>query len=79
MRFEHLHIPWEAAQHVWDKHRLEPIDVREALEDAGRRKAVYRGPNSRDGGRTYIARGGERRLVMRCGCWSNTAARGLSP
>jgi hypothetical protein len=57
VRFDHLHISWKAAQHVWDGHGLETLDVREAFEDAGRRKAIYRGPNSKDGGRTYIARG----------------------
>ena len=57
MRFDRLHISWKAAQHIWDEHRLETLEVREALEDAGRRTAIYRGPNSRDGGRTYVAQG----------------------
>lgn len=57
MRFARLHISWDAAQHIWDRHKLEPLEVREALEDAGRRHTVARGPNSRDGSRTYIARG----------------------
>ncbi len=57
MRFDRLHISWNAAQHIWDEHRLETLEVREAFEDAGRRKAIYRGPNSRDGSRTYLAQG----------------------
>jgi hypothetical protein len=57
MRFDHLHISWKAAQHVWEGHKLETLEIREAFEDAGRRRAVYRGPNSADGSRTYIARG----------------------
>jgi hypothetical protein len=57
VRIDHLRISWDTAQHIWQKHRLEPLDVRQALEDAGRQNAIFRGPNSRDGGRTYIARG----------------------
>lgn len=88
MRFDRLHISWNAAQHIWDEHRLETLEVREAFEDAGRRKAIYRGPNSRDGGRTYLAQGRtqagkplwiEHRLVSRYGSWSNTEIGGWSP
>lgn len=57
VRFERLHVSWDAAQHVWDRHKLEPLEVREAFEDAGRQNAVSRGPNSPDGSRTYVARG----------------------
>jgi hypothetical protein len=57
VRFDRLHISWDAAQHIWDEHRLETLEVREAFEYAGREKTIYRGPNSRDGGRTYLASG----------------------
>ncbi len=57
VRFDHLHISWDAEAHVWDNHKLEPHEVREAFEDAGRRKAIFRGPKSKTGGRTYIAHG----------------------
>jgi hypothetical protein len=57
VRIDRLHISWDAAQHVWERHKLETIEVHEAFEDAGRRKTIYRGPTSHDGSRTYIARG----------------------
>jgi hypothetical protein len=57
VQFDRLHISWEALGHIWERHRLEAAEVREAFEDAGRQRAIFRGPTSRDGGRTYIARG----------------------
>lgn len=52
MRIERIVISWERAQHV-AKHGVTPGEVREAVE----RGQVFRGPNSRSGGRTYIVRG----------------------
>jgi hypothetical protein len=57
VQFDRLHISWDAARHIWERHKLEPLEVREAFEDAGRQGAVFRGPRSHDGGRTYILRG----------------------
>lgn len=57
MRFDRLHISWKALEHIWDRHRLETLEVQEAFADAGRNKTIFRGPNSVDGSRTYIVKG----------------------
>jgi len=56
-RFDRLVVSWERANHIWERHHLEVEQAREAFEDAGRRNQIYRGPRSRNGGRTYVARG----------------------
>ena len=53
MRFDYLSITREVAEKIYRKHRVTTEEAREAFEQ-GR---VFRGPNSRLGGRTYIVRG----------------------
>lgn len=57
LRLDTLHIGWRAVEHIWERHRLDPVEVREAFEEAGRARAIKKGPSSPDGGRTYILRG----------------------
>ena len=53
MRFDRLVISAQCARKILSKHGVTPEEAREAFE-GGR---VFRGPNSRDGGRTYIVHG----------------------
>lgn len=53
MRIERITISVETAEKIITKHGVSPAEVREAAE----RAQVFRGPNSRQGGRTYILRG----------------------
>jgi hypothetical protein len=56
-RFDRLVISRKQADHIAERHGLEPREVREAFETGGKAGDVFRGPNSHDGGRTYIVRG----------------------
>jgi hypothetical protein len=53
MRIRSIAISWETAEKIIAKHGVTPAEVREAAE----RAQPFRGPNSRQGGRTYILRG----------------------
>lgn len=55
VRFERLVISWERAKHIRERHGIEPEEVRQAFEQGS--NSVFRGPNSPEGGRTYIVRG----------------------
>lgn len=53
MRFDDIAVSLPVAEKIARKHQLTPGEVREAVE----RGQVFRGPNGRDGSRTYIIRG----------------------
>jgi hypothetical protein len=53
MRFDYISISRDVAEKILRKHGVSPDEARQAVEQ-GR---VFRGPNSRQGGRTYIVRG----------------------
>lgn len=53
MRIERIVISWRTAEKIITKHAVTPAEVYEAAGGA----QVFRGSNSRQGGRTYILRG----------------------
>jgi hypothetical protein len=52
VRIDRLAISWERAEHIAE-HGVSPAEAREVLETG----QVFRGPKSKQGGRTYIVRG----------------------